>query len=78
MVLKPKIKKVSPEEMIERGGHVTADFNSKKNKEWVNFCLRIQKDMLEDIDKILENRAGISKTGWILEAIQEKLRFIEE
>lgn len=74
MVLKPKIMRASPDEMIERGGHVQADISEKNKKEWVNFCLRIQKEMLEDIDKILENRVGISKTGWILEAIQEKLK----
>ena len=61
------------EEVIEKGGHVSADLESDK-KQWVNFTLRIRKDMLQDIDEALERTVGISKTGWILQSIQEKLR----
>jgi len=30
--------------------------------------------MLEEIDKALQETVGISRTGWILQAIQEKLK----
>ena len=65
------------EKVISRGGHVTADMEENKKK-WMNFCLRIKVEMLDQIDKIVEERAGISKTGWILEAIQEKLKACDE
>lgn len=41
---------------------------------WVNFALRMKESMLKDIDKALENTVGIKKTGWILQAIDEKLK----
>lgn len=76
MVLKAKIEKKeeSRNEIISRGGHVLADLEEKKKREWMNFCLRIPIDLLDRIEKELEERIGISKTGWILEAIQEKLK----
>lgn len=67
MNLKKKI-----EQVIEKGGHVKAD--QKRINEWTNFTLRIKLDMLQDIDEALEETVGISKTGWILQAIQEKLK----
>lgn len=73
MGIRDKVEKKSVMEIIDRGGHVQAD-NEAKKKEWINFCLRIKADMLGQIDKIVEERAGISKTGWILEAIQEKIK----
>ncbi len=79
MAIREKIEKVDVnteklrEEMILRGGKVAADNESKK-KEWVNFCLRIKVDMLHQVEEALEDRVGINKTGWMLEAIHEKLR----
>lgn len=75
MVLKKLEKKEPPtlEEIIDRGGNVSADKTDDK-KGWTHFTLRIRKDLSADIDKVLEHRVGISKTGWILEAIQEKLK----
>lgn len=71
-----KLEKKEPptlEEMIDKGGEVAADKTEDK-KGWTHFTLRIRKDLSADIDEVLEHRVGISKTGWILEAIQEKLR----
>lgn len=66
------------QEVISRGGHVVADLEEEKvKKDWMNFCLRIKVEMLDQIDRVLEERVGISKTGWILEAIHEKLKKIE-
>lgn len=59
------------EEAILKGAAVVSD---NKNKEWAYFSLRIRKDISDDIDQNLEKRIGISKTAWILEAIQEKLK----
>lgn len=43
-------------------------------KKFTKFLLRISEDTLSSIDKELLAREGMTKTGWILEAIQEKLR----
>lgn len=63
------------EDIIDRGGDVIADKKEDK-KEWHLFTLRIRKDISQKIDEALEERIGISKTAWILEAIQEKLKKI--
>lgn len=77
MVIKEKAvlggNSISREEMISRAGRVSAD-NVSDNEEWSHFCLRIPKKMLQEIDQALKSRIGIKKTGYILEAIQEKLR----
>lgn len=59
--------------IILKGGKVSADELHKK-KEWTNFCLRIRMDLFHEIDEFLEKRVGLSKTAWILEAIQEKIK----
>lgn len=62
---------ITLEEAIKKGAAVLSDNNDKK---WAFFSLRIRKDISNDIDADLEKRIGISKTAWILEAIQEKLK----
>lgn len=47
---------------------------NKEKKEKVKFTIRILKSFLLRIDELLEERVGISKTTWILEAIQEKFK----
>ncbi len=64
----------SLEDIIDRGGEVVADKSKDESKEWLRFNMRLRKDMSDDIDKLLEKRVGISKTGWILEAIQSHLK----
>lgn len=66
MVLKHKIAKV-----IDQGGSVASD---KYQGEYTNFCLRMKSDMSREIDEALKDMVGINKTGFILQAIQEKLR----
>lgn len=68
-----KKQETSAEEFISKGGEVVADKVESKN-EWSNYTLRIRKDLSAQIDEVLEQRVGLSKAAWILEAIQEKLR----
>lgn len=60
------------EKVIEKGGDVAADKTDKKA--WKLFQLRLRNDIEENIDKLLHDRIGMSKTAWILEAIQEKIK----
>lgn len=69
MVIK---RKLEIEKVIDKGGYVDADKSSKC--EWVMFSLRMKADMSKQIDEALKERVGISKTGFILQAIQEKLK----
>lgn len=71
--LMKKKETTSAEEFINRGGEVASDKLESKN-EWSNYTLRIRKDLSAQIDEALEQRVGLSKAAWILEAIQEKLR----
>lgn len=74
MVVKKKLElHKEREEFIARGGHVIADIIPKE-KNWMLFSLRIKCSMLEHIERLLEDRPGMTKTGWILEAVQEKIK----
>ncbi len=80
MVIKKKIDPVKEEnyekireDVISKGASVLADKEDTKNKEFVNFTLRIRVKMLDSIRKDLEERPG-TPTSWILDAIYEKLK----
>lgn len=68
MVIK---RRIEIEKVIDKGGQVS---NDAKKKQWTIFNLRINQQMLQQIDEALEETVGISKTGWILQAIQDKLK----
>lgn len=68
------IRKKLTSEVIDKGARVKAD----NVKGWSNFNLRIRDDMVTGIEEDLENRIGLTKTGWILEAIQEKLKRLHD
>lgn len=70
VIKKSQIK--TQEEFIEKGAKVKSDVESLK-KEWSHFHLRIRKDMLESIDNAVNQEVGITRTGWILQAIHKKL-----
>lgn len=60
------------EKYLEKGGLVPSDI--EKKEKWTRMLLRIRTDALIDIDKLISNRMGITRTSWILEAIQEKIK----
>lgn len=74
MSLKRPIKELqkSREEFIRGGGLVASDINDKK-EEWTKIVLRIKSEALSQIDEIVDNKMGLTRTGWILQAIEEKL-----
>ena len=45
-----------------------------KKKEWFIVNLRFPKSMIEKVNETVDKRVGITRTGWILETIHEKLR----
>lgn len=86
MTIRKKIEKAvediekAREEVISRGGHVIADIvdPKRKKKEWTTLCLRIPMDMVERIDILLDDRVGISRTAWILEALHTEIKAAED
>lgn len=44
------------------------------NNKFKVFNIRIPYDLYEDLERAVKNRVGISKTGWILECISERLK----
>lgn len=77
-VKKPFEKKEEPEVnikgLISKGARVKED---DKEKKWSHVNLRIPSELLNNIDEVLDDRFGISRNGWILEAIQEKLKRLD-
>ena len=78
MVLKKKISSQTSshdiEEVISRGGHVSADNDGKKKKEKVPFYFFLEKGMLKDIDDAIKESGGLSNRAlFIRQAIYEKL-----
>lgn len=61
-------------EYISKGGEVVADRQKDLATEWKTICLRIPMDLLENVDGKVKVRAALTRTAWILEAIQEKLK----
>jgi hypothetical protein len=70
-VRKPLEKEV--EALIDAGAKVKEDFEPK-TKKWVIINLRMLNAMLQEVDAAVDDRVGITRTGWILEAIHEKLK----
>src|SRR5688572_16517957 len=76
MVVMKKIEKPNEkarEEFISKGSQTPLDLKKQDEKEWTNILLRIKKSALQDIDNKVKQRMGLSRTAWLLEAIQEKL-----
>lgn len=75
MTVKKKIEKntafMDPMEYISQGSEVRADEKQKKDRK--GLCIYIPTDFLNQIDRTLKKRIGISRNAWILEALQEKI-----
>lgn len=76
---KPKVSEAEIEEIINKGGSTGGDKKivtpaQRKKKQSTSYVqLRLPADLLDQIDSVREDRIGISRHAWILEAIQEKI-----
>lgn len=70
---KPKLQESDIAKLIEKGGSVA---ETKPEKEFTPFVLRIPTDIMPDIDASIKRRrpVRISRNQWIIEAIAEKLQ----
>lgn len=78
-VRKPLVKpnNVDVDALIEKGAKVKQEQNVEISKKWTNINLRIPVYMVDNMDIAVGNRVGITRTGWILESIHEKLKTLE-
>lgn len=68
-----KFSIVDVDALINKGAKVKDDVKDEKKK-WPIINLRISEEMLSEVDKRVEGTVGITRTGWILQAIYEKLK----
>lgn len=63
------------EKFIKGGGMVAADVKKPESKdEWTRIVIRIKKEAVMQIDELIGDTMGLTRTGWILQAIEEKLK----
>ena len=74
---KIKENNVSLETIISKGASVMQDNKDKETKDYVFLNLRVPLSLLSEVNAAVEKRVGISRSGWILEAMQEKLQEAE-
>lgn len=74
-IFKEKISnlKRKKENFVNAGAQVKEDINIEKAKR-VQINLGIPEDLLKKVDESVKNRYGITRSGWVLEAIHEKLQ----
>lgn len=73
-VRKPLEKsRVDVDALIDGGAKVKEDLK-KDTKEWRIVNLRISSEMLDEVDRAVDDRVGITRTGWILESIHRHLK----
>lgn len=72
MGVRKPLGNVDIEALIDGGAKVKEDFK-REAKKWPIINLRISEGMLKAVDGSVDRRVGITRTGWILEAIHQKL-----
>lgn len=73
-VEKPKQSEAYIDKLISKGALVLEDIKLEEEKKNTHLNFRLPTEMLKKVDEALKDRVGISRNGWILEAIDEKLK----
>lgn len=71
MVIKKKIEKSVIDSFVSKGGEVQSDQEMKPSVARVT--IRLPSKWLEKIDAAVEERCGMNRNAWLLQAAQEKL-----
>lgn len=70
---KPESNPIDVEALINKGAPLKGELDDHL-KNWKNINLRIPTEMLKSIDLAVSKSVGISRTGWILQAIHKELK----
>lgn len=74
-------KRLSPaevEKLIDTGMPDKENSKEEKLKKWMMLSVRIPVDLVEEIDALVEENIGITRTGWILQAIQKEVKHVRQ
>lgn len=74
---KPGVDIIDIDKLLSKGALVHEDMKPVEEKKNSYLNLRIPTNMLAQVDEALKDRVGITRTGWILEAIHEKLKSLQ-
>lgn len=75
MAVRKRVEKtanVNIDYLIDKGAKVKED--RIYERKITQICLRLPVKMLDAIDAAVTDRIGLRRTGWILQAIEEKLK----
>jgi hypothetical protein len=62
------------EEFLSKGAEVRQEMvTSKDMRKKIAICLSVPAALLEELDQHLRCQVGLKRTGWILQAMKEKL-----
>lgn len=77
---KPENDKPNIDKLLSKGAPVKEDMAEleKEESKWTHINFRMPTQMLKKVDEALNDRVGISRNGWLLEAVQEKLKRSQE
>ena len=72
----PEKNEVDIDKLLSKGAPVKEDMVEVEQEEskWTHINFRVPTQMLKKVDEALKDRVGISRNGWLLEAIDEKLK----
>jgi len=75
LIVKPIEKaEIDIDELLSKGAPVKEDIVlEKEESKWSNVNFRLPTEMLQTVDEVLRDRVGISRNGWLQEAVNEKL-----
>lgn len=74
-MVKKALPRVDIEKLIDKGAPVKEETKVEESKDlWTNINIRISRVMLKEIDDAVKARVGITRTGWLLESFDEKLK----
>ena len=68
---------VNVNKLIDKGAPLK-DEQKENPKKWTKLCLRIPDNLLEEIDVLVDNTVGITRTGWILQTLQKEVSRLRE
>lgn len=70
----PKDIEKARQEFIKGGGLVASDVQKEKDEEWTKISLRLKVEAIAKIDSLISKKMGVTRTGWIQQAIEDKLQ----
>jgi hypothetical protein len=71
MAIREKPTQTTIEDFINKGGSVPSEKKSPPNQK--KYLLSVPSDILEKVDNSVENSRVLSRNGWIIQSIIEKL-----